>query len=163
MYLSEMKNGQISTCQWRTVRRLGSGKHGMADTQKTDVFVYTQKEIHRERTNMSNLIPFFSEYRYLCSAHPLSAICLGTHVQTHIVIIVFVIFDCFLHLTGHVRKSRTNSSYWTVFTGSGHLVTNILGCPLCPGTSKESTHCLFNHKVKVHPLTSQAPNSYEIE
>ena len=68
MYLSEMKNGQISTCQRRTVRRLGSGKHGMADTQKTDVSVYTQKEIHRERTNMSNLIPFFSEYRYLWSA-----------------------------------------------------------------------------------------------
>ena len=70
MYLSQMKNGQISTCQRRTVRRLGSGKHGMADTQKTDVSVYTQKEIHRERTNMSNLIPFFSEYRYLWSAHP---------------------------------------------------------------------------------------------
>ena len=42
MYLSEMKNGQISTCQWRTVRRLGSWKPGMADTQKTDVSVYTQ-------------------------------------------------------------------------------------------------------------------------
>ena len=61
MYLSEMKNGQISTCQWRTVLRVGSGKHGMTDTQK---------EIHRERTNMSNLIPFFSEYRYLWSALP---------------------------------------------------------------------------------------------
>ena len=51
MYLSEMKNGQISTCQWRTVRRLGSGKHGMADTQKTDVSVYTQKEMYTQRTN----------------------------------------------------------------------------------------------------------------
>ena len=160
MYLSEMKNGQISTCQWRTVRRLGSGKHGMADTQKTDVSVYTQKEIHRERTNMSNLIPFFSEYRYLWSANPLSAICLGTHVQTHIVIIVFVIFDCFLHLTGHVRNRRTNSSYWTVFTGFWTFGNKY---SWMSRNKKRKHHCLFDHKVKVHPMTSQVPISYKIE
>ena len=127
-------------------------------TENRCICVYTKNE-------RTCLIWFHSSPNIATSVlpTPLSAICLGTHVQTHIVIIVFVIFDCFLHLTGHVRKSRTNSSYWTVFTGSGHLVTNILGCPLCPGTSRESTHCLFNHKVKVHPLTSQAPNSYETE
>ena len=37
-------------------------------TENRCICVYTQIEIHRERTNMSNLIPFFSEYRYLWSA-----------------------------------------------------------------------------------------------
>ena len=77
---------------------------------------HRKRYIENERTC---LIWFHSSPNIATSGlpYPLSAICLGTHVQTHIVIIAFVIFDCFLYLSGHVRNSRTNSSYWTVFTG----------------------------------------------
>ena len=50
MYLSEMKNGQISTCQWRTVRteevRFWETWHGRY-TENRCICVYTERDTQR--------------------------------------------------------------------------------------------------------------------